>query len=190
MPKGLVTFAFGGLAVALRCGDTSGPRAGLNIVSGAGVSDTVLSTFKPPLTVQLLDGDRQPMSGQTVYFNTNGFVLAAPIDDPGFVTDRLPVITDASGYASVWVEAKQYAATGKVVIEAPSGQSVDLYFTVLPGAPARVRADPGDTALYVGGSVTFRPFVTDAYGNRLPVAPTYQYRTLSSALSISAPSKA
>ena len=96
------------------CGDTSGPHAGLNIVSGAGVSDTVLSTFKPPLTVQLLDGDRQPMSGQTVYFNTDGFVLAAPIDDPGFVTDRLPVITDASGDASVWLEAKQWAATGKV----------------------------------------------------------------------------
>src|SRR5437660_4535830 len=190
MPKVLVTFAFCGLAVAFACGDTSGPRAGLNVVSGAGVSDTVLSTFKPPLTVQLLDGDRQPMSGQTVYFNTNGFVLAAPIDDPGFVTDRLPVITDASGDASVWVEAKQYAATGKVVIVAPSGQSVDLYFPILPGAPALVRADPSDTTLYVGGSVTFRPFVTDAYSNRLPVAPTYQYQSLSTALSMSAPGKA
>src|SRR5437868_890087 len=190
MPKILVTFAFCGLAVAVGCGDPSGPRAGLNIVSGAGVSDTVLSTFKPPLTVQLLDGDRQPMSGQTVYFNTNGFVLAAPIDDPGFVTDRLPVITDASGDASVWLEAKQWAATGKVVIVAPSGQSVDLYFTVLPGAPARVRADPVDTALYVGGTVTFRPYITDAYTNPLKVTPTYQYQSVTSALTISAPGKA
>jgi Tol biopolymer transport system component len=190
MRKVLVTLAFGGLAFALACGDTSGPRSGLNIVSGAGVSDTVLATFKPPLTVQLLDGNLQPLSGQTVYFNTNGFVLVAPIHDPGFVINRLPVITDASGQAAVWVEAKQYAATGKVVIVAPSGQSVDLYFTVLPGAPALVRADPGDTALYVGGSETFRPFVTDAYGNRLPVAPTYQYQSLSTALSVSAPGKA
>jgi len=185
-----LTLAFGGLAFAFGCGDTSGPRSGLSIVSGAGVSDTVLSTFKPPLTVVLLDGNLQPMSGQTVYFNTNGFVLVAPIDDPGFVINRLPVLTDASGYASVWVEAKQYAATGKIVIVAPSGQSVDLYFTVLPGAPALVRADPGDTALYVGGSVTFRPFVTDAYGNRLPLTPTYQYQSLSPALSISAPGQA
>src|SRR2546429_5204601 len=190
MPKVLVTFAFCGLAVAFACGDTSGPHAGLNVVSGAGVADPVLSTFKPPLTVQLLDGDRQPMSGKTVYFNTNGFVLAAPIDDPGFVTDRLPVITDASGDASVWLEAKQWAAIGKVVIVAPSGQSVDLYFTVLPGAPARVRADPVDTALYVGGTVTFRPYITDAYTNHLEVAPTYQYQSLSPALSISAPGKA
>jgi len=186
----LLTLAFGGLAFAFACGDTSGPRSGLNIVSGANVSDTVLSIFKPPLTVQLLDGNLQPMSGQTVYFNTNGFVLVAPIDDPGFVIDRLPATTDASGDASVWVEAKQYAATGKVVIVAPSGQSVDLYYTVLPGAPALLRADPNDTTLYVGGSVTYRPFVTDAYGNRLGVSPTYQYQSLNGALSISAPGKA
>src|SRR5438132_1228246 len=186
----LLTLAFGGLAFAFACGDTSGPRSGLNIVSGANVSDTVLSIFKPPLTVQLLDRNLQPMSGQTVYFNTNGFVLVAPIDDPGFVIDRLPATTDASGDASVWVEAKQYAATGKVVIVAPSGQSVDLYYTVLPGAPALVRADPNDTTLYVGGSVTYRPFVTDAYSNRLGVSPTYQYQSLNGALSISAPGKA
>ena len=186
----LLTLAFGGLAFAFACGDTSGPRSGLNIVSGANVSDTVLSIFKPPLTVQLLDGNLQPMSGQTVYFNTNGFVLVAPIDDPGFVIDRLPATTDASGDASVWVEAKQYAATGKVVIVAPSGQSVDLYYTVLPGAPALLRADPNDTTLYVGGSVTYRPFVTDAYSNRLGVSPTYQYQSLNGALSISAPGKA
>ena len=186
----LLTLAFGGLAFAFACGDTSGPRSGLNIVSGANVSDTVLSIFKPPLTVQLLDGNLEPMSGQTVYFNTNGFVLVAPIDDPGFVIDRLPATTDASGDASVWVEAKQYAATGKVVIVAPSGQSVDLYYTVLPGAPALLRADPNDTTLYVGGSVTYRPFVTDAYGNRLGVSPTYQYQSLNGALSISAPGKA
>jgi len=182
----ILSLAFGLAA----CSDASGPRAGLNIVSGANVSDTVLSIFKPPLTVQLLDGNLQPMSGQTVYFNTNGFVLVAPIDDPGFVIDRLPATTDASGDASVWVEAKQYAATGKVVIVAPSGQSVDLYYTVLPGAPALVRADPNDTTLYVGGSVTYRPFVTDAYGNRLGVSPTYQYQSLNGALSISAPGKA
>ncbi len=185
-----LTLAFGGLAFAFGCGDTSGPRAGLNVVSGAGVSDTVLSTFKPPLTVQLLDGDRQPMSGQTVYFNTNGFVLAAPIDDPGFVIDRLPVITDANGDASVWLVAKQWAAQGKVVVVAPSGQSVDLYYTVLPGAPARVHTDPVDTALYVGGTVTFRSYITDAYTNPLKVVPTYQYQSLSPALSISAPGKA
>src|SRR5258708_22149422 len=190
MSKRVMTVSFIAFAVSSACGDPSGPQAGLNIVSGAGLSDTVLSIFKPPLTVVLLDGDRQPMSGQNVYFNTNGFVLVAPIDDPGFVTERLPAITDANGYASVWIEAKQYADTGKVVIQSPTGQTVALYYAVLPGAPARVRADPSDTALYVGGSETFRPYITDAYGNRLGVSPTYQYQTLSNALSIHAPGKA
>ena len=188
--KVLGTFAFGGLAFALACGDASGPRAGLNIVSGAGLSDTVLSIFKPALTVQLLDGNLNPMSGETVYFNTNGFVLVAAIDEPGFVTNRRPAITDGRGYASVWVEAKQYAATGKVVVEAPSGQSVDLYYKVLPGAPALVRADPVDTALYVGGTETLRPFVTDQYGNRLGLSPAYRYQSLNGALSITASGQA
>jgi hypothetical protein len=185
----LVTLAFGGLALALACGDTSGPRSGPNIMSGAGLSDTVGSILKPPLTVVLLDGNLQPMSGQTVYFNS-GTVLVAPIDDPGFVINRLPVITDGNGQAAVWVEFTFSAGAGKVVIVAPSGQSVNAYYTVLPGAPALVRADPSDTALYVGGSVMFRPFITDAYGDRRNDQPAYQYQTLNSALSISAPGKA
>lgn len=190
MQKTLKTAAIFGIAVAVACSNTSGPRSGLNILSGAGLTDTVLSTFRPPLTVQLLDSDHQPVSGQTVYFNTNGFVLVAYTNDPGFVIDRLPVTTDGNGYAAVWVEAKQWAATGKVVIVAPDGQSVEAHYTVLPGAPAFVRADPSDTSLYVGGSVTYRPFITDTYGNRLPVAPTYQYQSLSGALSVSGLSKA
>ena len=184
MHKVVASFAFCAVAAAFGCGNPSGPRSGINIVSGANLSDTVLSTFKPPLTVVLLDGNLQPLSGQTVYFNTNGFVLVAPIDDAGFETDRMGVSTDASGYASVLIEAKQYAATGKVVVVAPSGQSVDLYYKVLPGAPALVRADPVDTALYVGGKETLQPFVTDAYGNRIGVSPSYQYQSLNGALSI------
>jgi hypothetical protein len=190
MAKVIILVTLGGVAVALACANPNGPHAGLNIVSGDHVSDTVLSIFKPPLTVELLDDNHQPMQGQTVYFNANGFVLVAPIDDPGFVIDHLPVITDGSGRAAVWVEPKQWAGTGKVVIVAPSGQSLELYYTVLPGAPARVHSDPRDTTLYVGGSVTFRPYVTDAYGNRLSLAPTYQYQAFNSALSISGLGKA
>src|SRR5437667_6555634 len=81
-------------ALSIACGDASGPHAGPNILSGSNLSDTVTSIFSPPLVVQLLDGNKQPMSGQTVYFNTNAFVLVAPVGDPGFVIDRLPVTTD------------------------------------------------------------------------------------------------
>lgn len=173
----------------LTCSNPSGPHSGLDIVSGAGLTDTVGAFMNPPLTVVLLDDNLLPMSGQAVYFNTNGFVLVAPRDDAGFVINRLPVTTDASGYASVLVFSKA-PGTGKVVIVAPSGQSLDVYYTVLPGAPAYVRADPSDTAVYVGGSVTFRPYLADASGNRVNVSSTYQYQSLNTALTISAPGKA
>ncbi len=178
-------------SVALGC-DIFGPGAGIHVVSGANVSDTVLSIFEPPLTVQLLGKGGSPLSGQTVYFNTGGIVLVAQLDDPGFATNRQPVITDGNGDASVLIEAKQYAGTGKVVVVAPSGESVSLYYKVLPGAPARVRADPIDTALYVGGLETLRPFITDAYGNRIAVspAPIYQYQSLGGALSTAGAGKA
>jgi len=187
----IVVTAVIGSAAALGC-DIFGPGAGIHVVSGANVSDTVLSTFTPPLTVQLLGHGGNPLSGQTVYFNTNGIVLVAALDDPGFAINRLPVITNGNGEASVFVEAKQYAGTGKVVVVPPSGESVSLYFKVLPGAPARVRVDPIDTGLYVGGLEVFRPFITDAYGNRVAVspAPTYQYQSLSGALSITGAGKA
>lgn len=178
-------------SVALGC-DIFGPSAGIHVVSGANESDTVLSIFKTPLTVQLLGHGGNPLSGQTVYFNTNGIVLVAQLDDPGFATNRQPAITDGNGHASVLIEAKQYAGTGKIVVVPPSGESVSLYFKVLPGAPAMVRADPIDTALYVGGTETYRPFITDAYGNRVAISPSpaYQYQSLNGALSISGRGKA
>ena len=165
-----------GLAWSLSCGDPNGPREGLNVLSGNLLTDTVGALFRPPLAVRLLDGNLQPMGNQTVYFNTNGVVLVAPLNSPGSVINRMPVTTDANGDAAVWVEAKFGAGQGKVVIVAPSGQSVAAYYNVLAGAAARVRADPSDTVLYVGGSETFRPYITDAYGNRRPDMPTYQYQ--------------
>ena len=185
-----IAVALGCFTLALACGDPNGPRSGLNILSGDQLSDTVGSLFRPSLAVRLLDGNLQPLANQTVYFNTNGVVLVAPINSPGSVINRLPVTTDANGDASVWVEAKFGAGSGKVVVVAPSGQSVETHYTVLPGAAARVRADPSDTVLYVGGSETFRPYITDAYGNRRPDMPTYQYQSLNGALAVSGAQKA
>lgn len=185
----VLAVAFGGLAFALACGDSSGPRPGLNVLSGDNLSDTVGSTLKPPLTVELLDGNNQPVSGQTVYFGS-GTVLVAPIDDPGFVTDRLPVITNGGGQAAVLVEFTYSAGLGNVVITAPNGQTVEAHYAVLPGAPAFVRADPIDTTLYVGGTETFRPFIIDAYGNRRPDMPVYQYQSLNAALIVNSQGRA
>jgi hypothetical protein len=185
----LVTAGIGVTVFALACADPTSPHSVLTILSGGGLSDTISSILHPPLTVQLLDNNRQPFAGQTVYFGTGGPVLVAPIDDPGFVINRLPAITDENGQASVWVEFKTSAGPGNVTVSA-NDQLVKTYYTVLPGAPAYVRAAPRDTVLYVGGSATFRPFITDAHGNRRLDTPTYQYQALNNALSISGPNQA
>ncbi len=183
--------ALAGLAVALCCGcnDPSGPRSGLNLIQGGNASDTVGATLHPPLTVVLLDSHHEPISGATVYFGTGGPVLVSPLDDPSFVINRLPVITDAQGQAAAWVQFKTAAGPGNVVVSA-NGQDLRFEYRVLPGAPARVRAEPRDTTLYVGGTVQFRPYITDAYGNRRTDTPAYQYQSLNSALTITASDQA
>lgn len=95
-----VTLALAALALAVACGNPNGLHSGLNVLSGANLSDTVGSILKPPLTVQLVDGDLQPLSGRTVYFNTGGRVLVAPLDQPGSGINRMGVTTDASGQAA------------------------------------------------------------------------------------------
>ena len=183
--------ALAGLALALccGCGDPSGPRPGLNLVQGGDASDTVGTRLQPPLTVVLLDSHRDPIPGATVYFGTGGPVLVAALDDPSFLTNRLPIITDASGQAAAWVQFKMAAGPGDVVVTA-NGHELRLNYQVLPGAPAAVRAEPVDTTLYVGGTVTFRPFITDAYGDRRPDTVSYQYTSLNSALAITGPAQA
>lgn len=183
--------ALTGFAVALccTCSDPTGPRPGLNLVQGGDASDTVGTRLNPPLTVQLLDSHRNPIPGATVYFGTGGPVLVAALDDPGFLTNRLPVITDATGQAAAWVLFKTSAGPGDVVVSA-NGQELRFHYQVLPGAPAFVRGEPADTTLYVGGVVRFRPFITDAYGNRRPDTPLYQYKSLNSALTVTASDRA
>jgi len=186
-----LTAAIASLAVALcwSCGDPSGPSPGLNLVQGGGASDTVGTRLSPPLTVQLLDSHRNPIPGATVYFGTGGPVLVAPLDDPSFVINRLPVITDAAGHAAAWVQFLMAAGPGDVVVSA-NGHELVLHYQVLPGGPAYVRADPVDTTLYVGGTVTFRPYITDAYGDRRTDTPVYQYRSLNSSLVITGSNQA
>src|SRR3989442_6675059 len=148
--KGVAALA--GLAVGLccSCSDPSGSRAGLNLVQGGNASDTVGTRLQPPLTVLLLDSHEQPIPGATVYFGTGGPVLVSALDDPGFLTNRLPIITDATGQAAAWLQFKMSAGPGNVVVSA-NGQELKFNYRVLPGAPAQVRADPVDTTLYVAG---------------------------------------
>jgi len=124
-----VTLAGLALALCCNCGDPTGPRPGLNLVQGGDASDTVGATLDPPLTVVLLDSHHEPISGATVYFGTGGPVLVSPLDDPSFVINRLPVITDAQGQAAAWVQFKTAAGPGNVVVSA-NGQDLRFEYQV------------------------------------------------------------
>jgi Tol biopolymer transport system component len=184
-----VLWALGLLAVA--CSDNNGPHQGLNIISGDNQVDTVNSYLTIPLTIQVLHSDGSANAQHPVRFGSNGIVLISPISDPGFVTDGISEMTDANGEAAVLLRFKQYAGRDFVqVTDETSNQFLRAYYTVLPGAPAAVRAEPRDTVVYVGGNVTLRPYITDAYGNRRPDTPTFSYTSLNSALSITSSGKA
>ncbi len=179
-----------GLALAFCCScDLFGPGGGLKLVHGPNPSDTVGTRLNPPLAVVLQDSHGNPISGATVYFGTGGPVLVAALDDPSFVINRLPIITDANGQAAAWVQLLMAAGPGNVVVSA-NGDQLKFNYQVLPGGAAQVHAEPIDTTVYVGGVVTFRPFITDAYGDRRSDKPAYQYQSLNSSLVITGSNQA
>ncbi len=182
--------ALAGLAVAFCCScDLLGLGGGLKVVQEPNASDTVGTRLNPPLIVELQDSHGHPISDATVYFGTGGPVLVAALDDPSFFINRLPVITDGQGRAAAWVQFLLAAGPGNVVVSA-NGDELRLNYQVLPGAAAQVHAEPIDTTVYVGGVVTFRPFITDAYGDRRSDKPAYQYQSLNSSLAITGSNQA
>lgn len=182
--------ALAGLTVVFCCScDLLGLGGGLKIVRAPSASDTVGTRLSIPLTVVLENSHGDPISGATVYFGTGGPVLVAPLDDPSFVINRLPVITDGAGQAAAWVQFLMAAGPGNVVVSTDKDQ-LKLNYQVLPGAAAQVHAEPVDTSVYVGGVVTFRPFITDAYGDRRADKPAYQYQSLNSSLAVTGSNQA
>src|SRR6266576_4626231 len=136
------------------CSDSNGPRQGLNIISGDNQVDTVNSYLSIPLTIQVLNSDRQPNPQHPVRFGSPGAVLISPTWDPTYLTNGITEVTDANGEAAVLIRFKQYAGRDDVtVVDQTSNQVIRAYYTVLPGAPAHVRAEPRDTTMYVGGRI-------------------------------------
>ena len=83
-------------------------------------------------------------------------------------TDTIP--TDAAGRVSVYLRLGPVATEAVATAVAPSlDDSVEARITVKPGAPARLSAEPSDTAIYVGRRYALRVALTDAFDNPLSV---------------------
>ena len=162
---------------AYACGGVDEPSfdPGLQIVSGAGQSDTVGVHLAPPLTVRLSDSAGKPLPGVEITFQSVNCTLEARPPCPvwvapvgtelsgiSFVSDT----TDAGGEAAVQVELGLSALDVAIWIRSPAtGDEVYARFTVLPGAPARIDVTPDDSALFGGGSYLLRARTMDAHGN-------------------------
>lgn len=171
---------YGQLVLALvlfACDGGTGPEgASLRILAGNGVSDTIDTEFPQALVVEARDASGAPAPGVVLRYQS------LPIDDTygsfgavmstlessffqGFLADT----TDDRGRSSVVVKLGARVGDARIAISAPElGVSDTARFTVRAGNAARVQAQPGDTALMVGRSFTFRGGSVDRYGNPRP----------------------
>lgn len=163
------------VALAVACGDGPiGPGSdGLEFVAGAALADTILARPTQALTIRL-SRDGGPVSGAVVRFQAireDGFgmgVQVAPLEDNLFGFTSVDT-TDASGEAFTRVRFGTTAGEQGIVVSVPAlGHEDTAWYTVLPGAAARVAILPWDTALAVGTSYAPKGLVTDTWGNTRP----------------------
>ena len=165
-------------AIAACSGDSTGTpepsEPGINILSGAALTDTVLAAPAAPLRVRVRGTDGKPRPGTEVRFR-GGFDLGMSLADAaGRPLATWVDTTDGQGYASAMVRFGTRAGPAHVVVSAPALSAVDTAsYTVLPGAPAIVSAAPADSTVYVGGSYRLRGTVTDQFSNPLGVQPVF-----------------
>jgi hypothetical protein len=171
------------------CGESTAPepppRPGLQVMRGAGVSDTIEASLPNELVVELRDDAGNVRSGVQVLFGIESpffspfpglsAVSVAPSGSSEFAY-RLTATTDSRGRAAVRVRLG--AQTGQVklpirVVDDPSIRT-DAEYTVRPGAPAAIRLTPDDTALYVGRTYALTADVYDRASNKTSATVTYR----------------
>jgi hypothetical protein len=173
---GIAAFA---LAVALiACsGGIADPHgeggAGLRIVSGAPVSDTIESPVAQPLAVLVVDGNGRAAAGRVVTFEVlpavpNQYATAVSIAREETAQFGIGVLdtTDSRGRAAVQVRLAAIAGAGSVRITVPDlGYADTARYIMLPGALDHVDVGPADTGLYVGKGYVVRAHGADRWDN-------------------------
>ena len=165
---------------------------GIQMVAGAGITDTITAEPTQSLVVEVRDERGEARSGIVVRFEPlagpSGYpydanILVGALDQRDWawlVVDT----TDSRGRASARIKLGGTAGPASVQVAVPDLGMVDTaHFTVKPGAGARVIAAPKDTALYAGRSFSLRGSVVDRFGN--PTAGTITYSFVGSAVTLS-----
>lgn len=195
-PRFVAKFLVGGaiavVATVLACGgggDQVGPgkppkpAAGVTIVAGGGVTDTIGAPLTQALTVEVHDSLGNPVAGTVVRFtgvdmkNSGGYAqttaFVEALDANGFSNFAGPT-TDTQGRTGVYVKLGTLAGPARVALAVPAyGYADTVSFTVQPGAPAKLSFLPADTGVTIGKSVQLHAAMVDRAGNARSEAVTY-----------------
>jgi hypothetical protein len=172
-------FAAAGLTACLDGLTSSQGRGPLRFGGAANASDTIGAVLPQALVVLVRDtkGALAP-AGTVVHFTAAKSSYLGPdvyVQAPmSSYSDLATGVVDHDGKASVRVKLGDFAGTARLAVSVPTLGLLDtVRFTVTPGNPWLVRPAPGDTALYVGKSFTYRASAVDRHGNPRTTSVTW-----------------
>lgn len=173
-----------GVVLLVACGsDAAGPGAtGLEFVAGLGVTDTALHRPDQALVVEVRDERGRVPFGAVVLFETLPISQDDPtrnmyVSEPGGSWFRGLVVdtVDTRGRAAARVQLGTRAGVGAIVVSVPEfGLADTALYSILPGNPFGVNAEPEDTAISLGTTFTLRAAVVDRHGNPHAGAISFQ----------------
>lgn len=184
----------GAIAVLAACACGGSPDAPpgpvpprLQVVAGAGITDTISSSPAQGLVVQVFGEAGRPESGVAVVFEATGPAcqyayainclpaLVGKAADGSTFGASAAAVTDTAGRAVIRVRFSTYAGLGKVAVSVPLYGLVDTArFTVVPGVAVSLAMAPKDTATELGSGFSARAATLDRAGNARTDAVTYE----------------
>jgi dipeptidyl aminopeptidase/acylaminoacyl peptidase len=176
-PGALIAMVGGWMFLAA-CGGVSEPSTdivqlgpGVRLISGPNTTDTAMARPAQPFVVEVRDsvGGFKPTSiivGSTAAGSDSPFPSAVSVsgspNDPGSFFDIIPL--DTLGRATFWVRFGRKAGAAQVTVSG-LGQTGRIEMKILPAHAAKIRAQPADTAAYVGKTYTLQATVSDQWDN-------------------------
>ena len=175
--KGFMVVVVVAVSLGLGCKDATEPgERGITFVAGESATDTIDARLVQALIVEVRDSRGRAASGVTVRFDA----LVEPEGDPfssvNAYVARLDQLTgeaiaavdttDDRGRAAVRVRLGPRVGAGRISVTVPELGYIDTAtYVITAGRAASVAAIPGDTAMYVGRTMTLRSTTTDRRGN-------------------------
>jgi TolB protein len=160
----------------------------LQIVAGAGATDTIAAIRRQPLVVRVVGANGKPLAGRVVLFAPTPLTAPPSTPPPSSITSTTMAVetvegwapigageTDSDGRVAALVRMGVAAGPAGIVVSVPElGLAATATYTVTPGVARAFTVSPQDTAVYVGATLTLRAGMRDRAGNVRGDAVTYE----------------